>query len=122
MCSKLTIKTHKQRQWRRSGVFIDYFEVILHLVLEFLLFRLNFYSKEANARCELHRKIFVYLIIIFDISSCQQRTRRKVFEVERLFIDSFRDCTCKTILWWRTFISTNIQLHVSKFCLLLSEL
>ena len=49
MCSKLTIKTHKQRQWRRSGVFIDYFEQILHLVLEFLLFRLNFYSKEANA-------------------------------------------------------------------------
>ena len=30
ICSKLTIKTPKQRQWRRSGVFIANFEHILH--------------------------------------------------------------------------------------------
>ena len=33
MCSKLTIKTPKRRQWRRSGVFIVNFEHTSHLVL-----------------------------------------------------------------------------------------
>ena len=37
ICSKLTIKTYERRQWRRSGVFIDKFEQILRLVLEFIL-------------------------------------------------------------------------------------
>ena len=37
MCSKLTIMTPERRQWRRSGVFILYFEHISHLVLVFLL-------------------------------------------------------------------------------------
>ena len=31
ICSKLTIKTPEQRQWRRSGVFIVICEHILHL-------------------------------------------------------------------------------------------
>ena len=38
---KLTIKTLKRRQWRRSGVFIANFEHISHLVLLFLLLTLN---------------------------------------------------------------------------------
>ena len=37
ICSKLTIKTPEQRQWRRSGVFIVNFEHISHLGLVFLL-------------------------------------------------------------------------------------
>ena len=36
ICSKLTIKTPKRRQWRRYGVFIVNFEHISHLVLLFL--------------------------------------------------------------------------------------
>ena len=41
ICSKLTIKTYERRQWRRSGVFIDKFEQILRLVLEFILLILS---------------------------------------------------------------------------------
>ena len=41
ICSKLTIQTPEQREWRRSGVFIVNFEHILHLVLVFLLLTLN---------------------------------------------------------------------------------
>ena len=41
ICSKLTIKTPKRRQWRRSGVFIVNFEHVSHLVLVFLLLTLN---------------------------------------------------------------------------------
>ena len=41
ICSKLTIKTPKQRQWCRSGVFVVNFEHISHLVLVFLLLALN---------------------------------------------------------------------------------
>ena len=40
ICSKLTIKIPERRQWRRSGVFIN-FEHILHLALMFLLLTLN---------------------------------------------------------------------------------
>ena len=36
--SKLTIKTPKRRQWHRSGVFINIFEHIPHLVIVFILF------------------------------------------------------------------------------------
>ena len=32
ICSKLTIKTSKRRQWRRSGVFIVNFDHISHLI------------------------------------------------------------------------------------------
>ena len=41
MCSKLTIKTPKPRQWHRSGVFIVNFEHISHFVLVLLLLALN---------------------------------------------------------------------------------
>ena len=41
ICSKLTINTPERRQWRRSGVFIDNFEHISHLVLVFLLLTLS---------------------------------------------------------------------------------
>ena len=41
MCSKLTIKTPEQRQWRPSGVFIINFEYVSHLALVFLLLTLN---------------------------------------------------------------------------------
>ena len=41
ICSKLTIKTPEQRQWRRSGVFIVNFEHISHLALVFLLLTLS---------------------------------------------------------------------------------
>ena len=41
ICSKSTIMTPEQRQWRRSGVFIVDFEHISHLVLVFLLLTLS---------------------------------------------------------------------------------
>ena len=41
ICSKLTIKTPEQRQWRRSGVFEVNLEHISHLVLVFLLLTLK---------------------------------------------------------------------------------
>ena len=41
MCSKLTIKKPKPRQWHRSGVFIVNFEHISHFVLVLLLLALN---------------------------------------------------------------------------------
>ena len=41
ICSKLTIKTPEQRQWRRSGAFIVNFEQISHIVLIFPLLTLN---------------------------------------------------------------------------------
>ena len=41
--SKLTIKIPERRQWRRSGIFIVYFEHISHLILVFLLLSLNMY-------------------------------------------------------------------------------
>ena len=41
ICSKLTIKTPKQRHWWRSHVFIVNFEHISHLVLVLLLLSLN---------------------------------------------------------------------------------
>ena len=43
ICSKLTIKTPEQRQWRRSGVFNVKFEHIFRLPLVFLLFTLSMY-------------------------------------------------------------------------------
>ena len=41
ICSKVTIKTPVRRHWRRPGVFIVYFEHILHVFLVFLLLTLN---------------------------------------------------------------------------------
>ena len=43
MCSKLIMKKSEQRQWRRSGLFIDNFEHISHLVshLVFLMLTLS---------------------------------------------------------------------------------
>ena len=41
ICSKLTIKTPELRQWPRSGVFVENFEHISHLVVMFLLLTLN---------------------------------------------------------------------------------
>ena len=41
ICSKLTIKIPKRRQWRRSGIFILNFEHISHFVLVFLLLTLK---------------------------------------------------------------------------------
>ena len=41
LCSKLTIKTPEQLQWRRFGVFLVNFEHISHLFLVFLFWDLN---------------------------------------------------------------------------------
>ena len=41
ICVKLTAKTAERHQWRRSGVFMVYFEHISHLVLLFLLLTLS---------------------------------------------------------------------------------
>ena len=41
ICSKLTLKTLKQRHWRRSGVFIVKSEQISHIVLVFPSLTLN---------------------------------------------------------------------------------
>ena len=54
MCSKLTIKTPKQLQWRRSGVFIVNFEQVSHLFLLFLLSTVNMLILENNMK-ECHQ-------------------------------------------------------------------
>ena len=41
LCSKLEIKTPKQRHWRISGIFNVNFENILHLAFVFLLLTLD---------------------------------------------------------------------------------
>ena len=41
ICSKLTIKSKEQGQWRRSGVFVVYFEHISYLGLVFFLLTLS---------------------------------------------------------------------------------
>ena len=41
ICSKLTIKTLGEREWRLSGVFIVNYKHISHLVLAFLLLTVN---------------------------------------------------------------------------------
>ena len=41
ICSKLSIITPEQRQWRRSDVVIVNFEPILHLFIGFLLLTLS---------------------------------------------------------------------------------
>ena len=51
ICSKLTIKTPEQRQWRRCGVFIVNFKLISHLVLAFLLWTLNMQFPAWNKCC-----------------------------------------------------------------------
>ena len=43
ICSKITIKTPEQRQWRLSGVFIVNFEHILHFAPLILLLTLHMY-------------------------------------------------------------------------------
>ena len=54
MCSKLTIKTPKQLQWRRSGVFIVNFEQVSHLFLLFLLSTVNMLRLGNNMK-ECHQ-------------------------------------------------------------------
>ena len=43
ICSKLTMKIPKRRQWRSSGIFILNFEHTSHLVLVFILLTLSRY-------------------------------------------------------------------------------
>ena len=51
ICSKLKIKTIKQRHWRRSGVFNVNFEHISHLVLVFLVLTLA-------GKCRLGQQLY----------------------------------------------------------------
>ena len=91
MCSKLTIKNPEQRQWRRSGVIVN-FEHILHLFLPFLLLALNklmvaggklkvFYLEKFQFPANIH---------LFKVS------KRKSFEI-------YSKLTIKTLEWchWR---------------------
>ena len=48
MCSKLTIKTPEQRQWRRCCVFSVNFEYILHLVLVILMLTFSRYMQPGT--------------------------------------------------------------------------
>ena len=56
ICSKLTINTPERRHWRRSGIFIVYFEHFSHLVLVFLLLTL---SKQMPAGI-LEIRLYIY--------------------------------------------------------------
>ena len=51
ICSKLTRKTPKRRQWRFSCVFIINFEQISHLFLVFLLLTLSRYTQAGKLIC-----------------------------------------------------------------------
>ena len=50
ICSKLTIKTRDQRQWRRHAVFIVNFEQILHIALMFHVSSEHVNASWANFR------------------------------------------------------------------------
>ena len=66
-CSKLTIKTSEQHQWRRSGVFIVNFEHISHLFLVLLLLTLNRHKNRYfyhPIQTNLHRLKFIYTNVI----------------------------------------------------------
>ena len=66
ICSKLTLKTPEQHQWRRSGVFIDSFEHISRLFLVFLLLTL-----------------YKYMLALVFVKSCFDKANRNLFEILR---------------------------------------
>ena len=74
ICSKLTIKIPKRRQWRRSGIFIVNFEHTPHLVLVFLLLTLNillpagsWLSIEASVLPETSPILYSILVTCFHV-------------------------------------------------------
>ena len=62
ICSKLTIKTPEQRQWRRSSVFIVNFEYILHLLLAFLFLNLNISLPAGN---DIFEQSYLFLQLLW---------------------------------------------------------
>ena len=63
ICSKLTIKTPKRRQWRRSGVFIVNFEQISHIVLGFPLLTLNKAMPAGEHMDQIKSRILMYFAL-----------------------------------------------------------
>ena len=61
ICSKLTIKTLKRHQWRRSDVFVVNFEHILHLVLVL--------SRQMPAGLIHYCIIYIVQLLIFNLWS-----------------------------------------------------
>ena len=55
ICSKLTIKTPKQRQWLRSGVFLVNFEHLSHFVLLFLFSNFEQVNTDWKWLCKCHK-------------------------------------------------------------------
>ena len=80
MCSKLTIKSREQRQWRLSGVFIVNFEHILYLFLVFPLVTLsNQILTQFFLHCHHFNHFFQTLLdfiekIVKDISDVRENT------------------------------------------------
>ena len=91
ICSKLTIKNPEQRQWRHSGVIVN-FEHILHLFLPFLLLALNKLMVAGGKLKVFYLEIFQFPanIYLFKVS------KRKSFEI-------YSKLTIKTLEWchWR---------------------
>ena len=85
ICSKLTIKTAKQRQWRRSGVFIVKFEHASHLV--FLLLTLNMHLSAGIFIKPLKKKksafTFDSLYILVNISKAFRSILLKMLLLQR---------------------------------------
>ena len=66
ICSKLTLKTPEQHQWRRSGGIIDSFEHISHRFLVFLLLTL-----------------YKYMLAFIFVKSCFDKANRNLFVILR---------------------------------------
>ena len=71
ICPNLKIKTIKQRQWCRSGVFIVNFEHISHLVLVFLLVTLSRQMSTGieGIGCSVSPIKFTFSLVTFEFST-----------------------------------------------------
>ena len=70
ICSKITIKTLKERQWRRSGVFLVNFEHISHLFLVFLLLVLNMHLL-TSCRLTVKSELYNLSDLIYTFHFCK---------------------------------------------------
>ena len=73
--SKLTKKKPERRHWRRSGVFIVYFEYIFYFFTVFLLLTLNMYLFAGKGEL-LNLLNLIWTFIYYAIFLCQLHIRK----------------------------------------------
>ena len=100
ICSKLTIKIAERHQWRRSGIFIVNFELILHLALVFVLLTLSRKIPAGNDRLHASKVSWKFSIsaiynfaVIIEIHS-NLPVKFVIFLKRSLLFDSFYCLFC----------------------------